>query len=98
MGINPAVHALYLSTAPEARGGVVDNLKALLANPAFVSNTSLQLTVCHIFLVANLLREALQCDHMGLIMEHLAMCIQIYIKINRLDLVEGVVEFVETGG
>jgi hypothetical protein len=39
-----------------------------------------------LLLLPNLLREALQCVHMGLTMEHLAMCVQNYIKIDRLDL------------
>ena len=39
-----------------------------------------------LLLLPNLLWEALQCVHMGLTMEHLAMCVQIYIKIDRLDL------------
>jgi len=59
-----------------------------LAIPEAAGNTStsLQLTASHVFLAANMLREALQCVHLGLTMEHLAMCIQIYIKIDRLDL------------
>ena len=81
-----ALHAMYLSSSPEARTSVVDNLKALMANPEAASNTSAQLTACHVYLQANLLREALQCVHHGLTMEHLAMCVQIYIKIDRLDL------------
>eukprot|EP00571_Detonula_confervacea_P017282 CAMPEP_0172297072 /NCGR_PEP_ID=MMETSP1058-20130122/229_1 /TAXON_ID=83371 /ORGANISM="Detonula confervacea, Strain CCMP 353" /LENGTH=303 /DNA_ID=CAMNT_0013006177 /DNA_START=23 /DNA_END=934 /DNA_ORIENTATION=- len=82
-----ALHASYLSSAPEARDAVVDNLKVLLASdPESASNTSLQLAACHIFLAANQLREALQCVHLGLTMEHLAMCVQLYIKIDRLDL------------
>lgn len=81
-----ALHASYLSSAPEMRESIVDELKALLADPASASNTSLQLAACHVYLAANLLREALQCVHMGLTMEHLAMCVQIYIKIDRLDL------------
>eukprot|EP00585_Thalassiosira_rotula_P004065 CAMPEP_0196141090 /NCGR_PEP_ID=MMETSP0910-20130528/8768_1 /TAXON_ID=49265 /ORGANISM="Thalassiosira rotula, Strain GSO102" /LENGTH=301 /DNA_ID=CAMNT_0041402127 /DNA_START=51 /DNA_END=956 /DNA_ORIENTATION=- len=90
-GKSPALHALalhasYLSSAPEMRESIVDELKVLLANSASSSNTSLQLTACHIFLAANMLREALQCVHLGLTMEHLAMCVQIYIKIDRLDL------------
>jgi coatomer protein complex subunit epsilon len=81
-----ALHARYLSASPEARPSVVDSLKVLLSQPDAPSNTSLQLTACHVFLHANLLREALQCVHMGLTMEHLSMCVQIYIKIDRLDL------------
>lgn len=84
-----ALHAKFLSDpSPDSRAAVVDNLKVLLASPESASNTSLQLTACHTFLGANLTREALQCVHMGLTMEHLAMCVQIYIKIDRLDLAE----------
>jgi len=81
-----ALHASYLSSAPDARPALIDNLKSLIASPDAASNTSLQLTACHIFLAANMLREALQCVHHGLTMEHLAMTVQIYIKIDRLDL------------
>lgn len=82
-----AIHASFLSSAPEAREGAVDSMKALMASsPEAAGNTSLQLTACHVFLGANMLREALQCVHHGLTMEHLAMCVQIYIKIDRLDL------------
>ena len=82
-----ALHASYLSSAPEARGGVIDELKVLLAStPDSASNTSLQLAACHVFLAAGMLREALQCVHHGLTMEHLAMSVQIYIRIDRLDL------------
>lgn len=81
-----ALHASYLSSAEAARPGVLDGLKALLSSPESASNTSLQLAACHVYLAANQLREALQCVHMGLTMEHLAMCVQIYIKIDRLDL------------
>jgi len=83
-----ALHASYLSTPADSptRSTIVDNLKLLLSRPESASNTSLQLTACHIFLQANLIREALQCVHHGLTMEHLAMCLQIYIKIDRLDL------------
>ena len=91
-----ALHASYLSSSSSSSDGgshhhhrlaVIDKLKVLLAStPDAMSNTSLQLVACHIFLAANLIREALQCVHHGLTMEHLAMCVQIYIKIDRLDL------------
>ena len=83
-----ALHASYLSAPADSpvRAAVIDDLKLLLSHPESASNTSLQLTACHVFLRANLLREALQCVHHGLTMEHLAMCVQIYIKIDRLDL------------
>lgn len=83
-----ALHASYLSASVDSpdRSSIVDSLKVLLAQPESAGNTSLQLTACHVFLQANLLREALQCVHHGLTMEHLAMCLQIYLKIDRLDL------------
>ncbi|KAL9184782.1 hypothetical protein ACHAXT_012752 [Thalassiosira profunda] len=79
-----ALHAQYLSSAPEARGSVVDELKALVASSP--GDTSLQLTACHVFLAAGQVKEALACVHHGLTMEHLAMAVQIYIQIDRLDL------------
>lgn len=91
-----ALHASYLTSAPEARDAVVGNLKVLLASdPDSASNTSLQLIACHIFLAANQLREALQCVHLGLTMEHLAMCVQIYIKIDRLDLAKSTLDLLK---
>lgn len=86
-----ALHASYLSSSEDdesrRHAAVLDQLKALLAStPDAMSNTSLQLVACHIFLAANHIREALQCVHHGLTMEHLAMCVQIYIKMERLDL------------
>lgn len=83
-----ALHASYLSSAPEMREAVVDELKVLLATSGAAADTSLQLAACHVFMAANLLKEALQCVHMGLTMEHLAMCVQIYLRIDRIDLAE----------
>ena len=81
-----ALHASYLSSDASNKSSVVDNLKVLIASPEAAGNTSLQLTACHVFMAANQLKDALQCVHLGLTMEHLAMCIQLYIKIDRLDL------------
>lgn len=81
-----ALHASYLSSAPEMREAVVDEVKVLLATSGAAADTSLQLAACHVFLAANLLKEALQCVHHGLTMEHLAMCVQIYLRIDRIDL------------
>lgn len=81
-----ALRALYeCSSDNEAtRQKVVDDLKSLLATDA--SNTSLQLQAAHVFLQAGMTREALQCVHLGLTMEHLCLSLQIYIKMDRLDL------------
>ncbi|KAL7546760.1 hypothetical protein ACHAWF_010095 [Thalassiosira exigua] len=78
-----ALHARYLSGSKDE---AVEGIKALVVDPSAAGNTSLQLTACHVYLAAGKLREALQCVHHGLTMEHLAMCVQIYLKIDRLDL------------
>jgi len=92
-GKSPAVqalglHASFLSAAPGSaeREGIAASLKALLAAPGNASNTSLQLAACHVFLAAGSLKEALQCVQHGLTMEHLAMCVQVYLRIDRPDL------------
>jgi len=89
---NPTLQALALHARllgdPSTSSSVLDSLKAILSSPEAASNTSLQLIACHIYLAANHIKEALQCVHMGLTMEHLSMCILIYIKIDRLDLAE----------
>jgi len=83
-----AIQSLFLNTPPENRTGseILGTLKNLLASPEAAGNTSVQLTACHIFLAAGKLKEALECVHLGLTMEHLAMCVQIYLNIDRLDL------------
>lgn len=81
-----AIHALFLNTPPAERDAIVGTLKNLLVNSEAAGNTSVQLTACHVFLAAGKLKEALECVHMGLTMEHLAMCVQIYLKIDRFDL------------
>lgn len=84
-----ALHARLLADPSVAsRSAVLDDLKALLSSPESASNTSLQLAACHVYLRANLVKEALQCVHMGLTMEHLSMCLLIYLKIDRLDLAQ----------
>jgi len=80
------LHASYLAASDaDTRQGIVDRMKVLLADGGS-SDTSVQLTACHVFLHADLLKEALSCVHLGLTMEHLAMGLQIYIKIDRIDL------------
>jgi len=83
------LHAAYL-VADDAndegkKRDVLDSLKILLTECG-PGDTSVRLTACHVYLAADLLREALACVHLGLTMEHLAMCAQIYIRIDRYDL------------
>jgi len=83
-GLN--IHARYLTSKDKEE--IINNLKTNLASPDCTNNTSFQLTACHVFLSHGLTREALQCVHLGITMEHLAMSLQIYLKMNRLDLAE----------
>ena len=49
-------------------------------------DTATQLTAAQVFLAAGMKKEALQCVHMGLTLEHLSLSLQIYIQLDRLDL------------
>lgn len=86
------LHATYEVAASLAdttkMDDIISKLKNLLYNNPSEVSTSLQLTAAHIFLRHNLTREALQCVHLGVSMEHIAICLQIYLKIDRLDLAE----------
>jgi coatomer protein complex subunit epsilon len=65
----------------------ISQLQALLNDQEVTA--SVQLTACHVFLLhGDMTREALQCVHLGTTMEHLATCLQIYLKMDRLDLAE----------
>lgn len=79
------LHAEYLSSSPSSHDTIVTNLQALLQSSP---STSVQLTAAHVFLLHGLTREALQCVHLGTTMEHLAVSLQIHLKIDRLDLAE----------
>mmetsp|Transcript_14155 Transcript_14155/g.20658 ORF Transcript_14155/g.20658 Transcript_14155/m.20658 type:complete len:306 (+) Transcript_14155:90-1007(+) len=68
---------------------IVAQFQSLLADNESANNASVQLTACHVFLLqGEMTREALQCVHLGLTMEHLAMSLQLYLKMDRLDLAE----------
>jgi len=83
------LHAKYLSTHNDStREEIVSTLKTYLAEEENANSSSFQLYASHIFLRHALTREALQCVHLGLTMEHLAISLQIFIKIDRLDLAE----------
>jgi len=85
------LHAKYLAAGNDAdvRKSVIDTIQGFLNDPDASNSSSLQLTACNVFLLhGEMTKEALQCVHLGLTMEHLAVCLQIYIKIDRLDLAE----------
>lgn len=58
-------------------------MKSLLAE---TGHTSVQLYAAQLFLKASLVKDALQCVHLGVTMEHIVTALQIYIKIDRIDL------------
>jgi coatomer protein complex subunit epsilon len=67
----------------------ISQLQAMLNDQEGGVTASVQLTACHVFLLhGDMTREALQCVHLGTTMEHLATCLQIYLKMDRLDLAE----------
>ena len=62
---------------------IVGQVSSLLGDGA---TTSVQLTASQIFVKAGMKREALQCVHLGLTMEHIMSCLQLYLQLDRLDL------------
>mmetsp|Transcript_48209 Transcript_48209/g.89371 ORF Transcript_48209/g.89371 Transcript_48209/m.89371 type:complete len:302 (-) Transcript_48209:1270-2175(-) len=81
------LRATYESSSEDeaARESVIESLKTMLAD-AESSSSSLQLTAAHVFLQHGMTREALQCVHLGTTMEHIALSLQIYLRIDRIDL------------
>jgi len=82
----PALQALGLSAQYSAPGAseqdkatIVEQLKSFIGEPG-------QLYAAQVFLDAGLTKEALQCVHIGINMEQIALMLQIYIKIDRIDL------------
>jgi coatomer protein complex subunit epsilon len=66
-----------------AKAAIVDQLKSFVAsNPV----PAVQLAAAHVLLAADQTKEALQCVHGGATIEHIATILQIYLKIDRLDL------------
>jgi len=93
-GASASIQALgfrtIYETSSDDEGGrekALDELKLLLSDAS--GNTSIQLTCAHVFLAAGMTKEALQCVHLGLTLEHLSLSLQIYLKMDRLDLAAG---------
>jgi len=64
---------------------VVQQLQSLLGDGV---SPRVQVTAAHVFLQAEMKKEALQCVHQGLTMEQTCLCVQIYILLDRLDLAQ----------
>mmetsp|Transcript_18644 Transcript_18644/g.45036 ORF Transcript_18644/g.45036 Transcript_18644/m.45036 type:complete len:293 (-) Transcript_18644:92-970(-) len=91
-GDTPALQALAIQAQFESmvnvKGseaqtqGLVQQLQSMLGDPS----PSVHLTAAYVLLQAGMKKEALQCVHQGTTLEHTAVCVQIYIMIDRLDL------------
>eukprot|EP00523_Entomoneis_sp_CCMP467_P014752 CAMPEP_0168785476 /NCGR_PEP_ID=MMETSP0725-20121227/10770_1 /TAXON_ID=265536 /ORGANISM="Amphiprora sp., Strain CCMP467" /LENGTH=293 /DNA_ID=CAMNT_0008835583 /DNA_START=30 /DNA_END=911 /DNA_ORIENTATION=+ len=86
----PALQALALKAQFELSAGnediqatLVDQIKTLAASDP---SPSIQLTAAQVLLAAGQTKEALQQVYMGATMEHISMILQIYLKLDRLDL------------
>jgi len=90
-GDQPALQALGLAgqfhtvTTEEAKSAIVDQLKVLSTSSG---TPGVQLIAAQVFLEAGLTKEALQCVHLGSTMEHIALSLQVYLRIDRLDLAQ----------
>lgn len=85
LGLQASYEKASASSDTSAQEEIIVKLKNLIAQPENVTS-SLQLTAAHIFLRHDSVKDALQCVHLGTTMEHLATSLQIYLKIDRLDL------------
>ena len=64
----------------------MDQLKSLAANSTDIAGV--QLAAAQVFLDAGLNKDALQCVHGAATMEHSALVLQVYLRIDRLDLAQ----------
>jgi len=88
-GDSPALKALLLKSKHDSaddevtKNSIVDEMKALAAAN---SSPSVQLYASHLYLSHGLTKDALSCVHTGSTMEHSSIVLQIYLKLDRLDL------------
>lgn len=73
------------STPPSQKQSILTSLQQLVADPSV--STTAQLIAAQTFLShGEMTKEALACVHSGSTMEHKALAIQIYIRMDRIDL------------
>ena len=75
----------HSASSAAAKESVLDQLKSLAASSG---TPGVQLAAAQVLLDAGLMKEALQCVHMGSTMEHISLILQIYLRIDRLDLAQ----------
>jgi coatomer protein complex subunit epsilon len=81
-----ALQALALQAQYESGGdqdSIILQLQSMLGDGV---DPSTQLIAAHVFLKAGMKKEALQCVHQGATLEHLAVVLQLYLQLDRLDL------------
>lgn len=89
----PSLRAVVLlARYMNARGssekdGVVAAMDALLNDPNAANSSTLQLLAATVFMSEGNFKDALRCIHLGTTMEHLALTVQIFLQMNRVDLV-----------
>lgn len=87
---SPGLKALYLRAQYEQAANespqqeqALDGLKSLAASSP---TSSVQLTAAQVFFQHGLTKNALQCVHLGVTMEHILFSLQLYLKMDRLDM------------
>lgn len=92
---SPGIQGIHLraqyespSATASTKSQVLTSLHTLLSSSSGSTSTTLQLIASQTFLSAGSshTESALECVHLGTTMEHLAQTVQIYVKMNRLDL------------
>mmetsp|Transcript_6812 Transcript_6812/g.19938 ORF Transcript_6812/g.19938 Transcript_6812/m.19938 type:complete len:294 (-) Transcript_6812:239-1120(-) len=86
----PGIRALGLraqfdSTDDAGKQSLLPQLQTMLGEGV---TPSVQLTAAHVFLASGMKKEALQCVHEGMTMEHKCLALQIYLQIDRIDLAQ----------
>jgi coatomer protein complex subunit epsilon len=71
------------ASSDDQKQAIVQHLQTMLGDGV---TPGVQLTAAHVFLMAGLKKEALQCVHLGVTMEHVSCTVQIYLQLDRVDL------------
>jgi len=88
--------ARYL-TLPAEKEEIVSTMEGWLAGVTEGNTATLQLVAAMIFLHEDNTKEALRCVHLGVTMEHLALTVQIFLKMDRPDLAQKTVKTMQQG-
>lgn len=88
------LRARYESTkSRKEKMSIIESVKNLLKDNSNSHNTTLAITASHMFLShGEMTRDALKCVQNSTHVEHLALSLQIYLQINRLDLAKNVLK------